>query len=52
MMFKMLQHLRWLVVSLAAFVLFHVAIENIAAKKWEVVSELPTRKIGILNGSR
>ena len=42
MMFKTLQHLRWLVVSLAAFVLFHVAIENIAAKKWEVVSQLPT----------
>ena len=33
MMFKTLQHLRWIVVSLAAFVLFHVAIENIAAKK-------------------
>ena len=44
MMFKMLQHLRWLAVSLAAFVLFHGAIENIAAKKWEVVSELPTRR--------
>ena len=43
-MFKTLQHLRWLVVSLAAFVLFHGAIENIAAKKWEVVSELPTRR--------
>ena len=42
MMFKTLQHLRWLVVSLAVFVLFHVAIENIAAKKWEVVSQLPT----------
>lgn len=42
MMFKTLQHLRWLVVSLAAFVLFHVAIENSAAKKWEVVSQLPT----------
>ena len=41
-MFKTLQHLRWIVVSLAAFVLFHVAIENIAAKKWEGISQLPT----------
>ena len=41
-MFKTLQHLRWLVVSLAAFVLFHVAIENIAAKRWKIVSQLPT----------
>lgn len=42
MMLKTLQHLRWIVVSLAAFVLFHVAIENSAAKKWKVVSQLPT----------
>ena len=42
MMLKTLQHLRWIVVSLAAFVLFHVAIENIAAKKWKVISQLPT----------
>jgi hypothetical protein len=41
MMLKTLQHLRWIVVSLAAIVLFHVAIENVAAKKWEIVSQLP-----------
>ena len=41
-MFKTLQHLRWIVVGFAAVVLFHVAIENSAAKKWEVVSQLPT----------
>ena len=40
-MLKTLQHLRWIVVSLAAIVLFHVAIENVAAKKWEVISQLP-----------
>ena len=44
MMFKTLQRLRWIVVSLAAFILFHVTIENSAAKKWEVVSQLPTRR--------
>ncbi len=42
MMFKTLQHLRWIVVSVAAFVLFHVVIGNVAAKKWKVVSQLPT----------
>ena len=42
MMFKTLQYLRWIVVSLAAFVLFHVVIGNVAAEEWEVVSQLPT----------
>ena len=41
-MFKTLRPLRWITVGLAAVVLFHVTIENSAAKKWEVVSELPT----------
>ena len=41
-MFKTLQHLRWIIVGLTAVVLFHVTIENTAAKKWEVVSQLPT----------
>ena len=38
----MLQHLRWIVAGLAAVVLFHVTIENIAAEEWEVISQLPT----------
>ena len=42
MMFKTLQHLRWIIVGLTAVVLFHVTIENSAAKKWEVISQLPT----------
>ncbi len=41
-MFKTFQHLRWIIVGLAAVILFHVTIENTAAKKWEVVSQLPT----------
>ena len=41
-MFKTFQHLRWITVGLTAVVLFHVTIENSAAKKWEVVSQLPT----------
>ena len=41
-MFKMPQHLRWIVVSLVAFILFHVTTAGFAAKKWEVVSQLPT----------
>ncbi len=41
-MFKTLQHLRWIIVGLTAVVLFHVTIENSVAKKWEVVSQLPT----------
>ena len=44
MMFKTLQHLRWIVVSLAAVVLFHVAIENVAAEEWKVISQLPTKR--------
>ena len=42
MMFKTLQHLRWIIVGLTAVVLFHVTIENTAAKKWEIISQLPT----------
>ena len=41
-MFKTFQHLRWIIVGLTAVVLFHVTTENIAAKKWETVSQLPT----------
>lgn len=41
-MFKTFQHLRWIIVGLTAVVLFHVTIENTAAKKWEIVSQLPT----------
>ena len=44
MMFKTLQHLRWIVVGLAAVVLFHVAIENVAAEEWKVISQLPTKR--------
>ncbi|MDE0555710.1 MAG: hypothetical protein OXI24_15930 [Candidatus Poribacteria bacterium] len=44
MMFKTLQHLRWTVVGLAAVVLFHIVIENSAAEKWEVISQLPTER--------
>ena len=44
MMFKTLQYLRWIVVSFAAVVLFHGVIENIAAKEWEVISQLPTKR--------
>ena len=44
MMFKMLQHLRWIVVGFAAVVLFHVVIENSAAEEWEVISQLPTKR--------
>ena len=44
MMFKMLQHLRWIVVGLAAVVLFDVTIENSAAEKWKVISQLPTQR--------
>ena len=43
-MFKMLQHLRWVVVGLTAVVLFHRVIENIAAGEWEVISQLPTER--------
>lgn len=32
--------------SLATFVLFHVTTESIAAKTWEVVSQLPTGRSG------
>jgi len=41
-MFKTFQHLRWIIVGLTAVVLFHITIENTAAKKWEIVSQLPT----------
>ena len=41
-MFKTFQHLRWIIVGLTAVVLLHVTTENTAAKKWEVVSQLPT----------
>ena len=44
MTFKMLQHLRWIVVGLAAVILFHGIIENIAAEEWEVISQLPTKR--------
>lgn len=46
-MFKKPQHLRWVIVGFAVVVLFQVAaIENIAAEKWEVISQLPTRRSG------
>ena len=44
MMFKTLQHLRWIVVGFAAVVLFHIVIENSAAEEWEVISQLPTKR--------
>ena len=44
MMFKMLQHLRWIVVGLVTIVLFHGVIENSAAEEWEVISQLPTKR--------
>lgn len=44
-MFKALQHLQGIIVSLSAVVLFLVTIENIAAERWEVISQLPTRRI-------
>ena len=44
MMLKTLQHLRWIVVSLTAVVLFYVVIENSAAEEWEVISQLPTER--------
>ena len=44
-MLKKPQHLRWVIVGLAAVVLFLVTIENIAAERWEVISQLPTRRI-------
>ena len=43
-MFKARQHLRWVIGCLAAVVLFCVTIENIAAERWEVVSQLPMRR--------
>ncbi len=43
-MFKILQHLRWIVVGFAAVVLFHGVIENSAAEEWEVISQLPTER--------
>ena len=45
-MLKTLQHLRWIVVGLAAVVLFYVTIENSAAEKWKVISQLPTGRAG------
>lgn len=41
-MFKTFQYLRWIIVGLTAVVLFHGIIGNTAAKKWEIVSQLPT----------
>ena len=46
MTLKTLQHLRWIVIGLATVVLFHIVTENVAAAKWEVISELPTHRIG------
>lgn len=53
MMFKALQHLRWGIVSLVVVLCF-LTIENIAAERWEVISELPTRRMdfstAVVNG--
>ena len=52
-MFKVFQHLQWVVV-LVAIVLVFAIIEDIAAEKWEVISELPTHRRGfstaVVNG--
>ena len=45
-MFKALQHLRWVVIGLAAAILFHVATENTDAEKWQIISQLPTERGG------
>lgn len=42
-MFKVFQHLQWVVV-LVAIVLFFAIIKDIVAEKWEVISELPTHR--------
>ena len=43
-MFKVLQHIRWVVAGLVVTVLFLVSIENIAAERWKVISKLPTHR--------
>ena len=52
MVFKTLQHLRWIIVGLTAVVLFHVTIENTDAKKWGGNLSTSNREVGILDRSR
>ena len=45
-MFRILRSLQWGMIGLVVVVFFHLGTKNAEANKWQVISQLPTERIG------